>query len=249
MNRAFKGVWIPKEIWTSKSLSLREKVFLVEIESLDNDDGCFASNEYFADFFDVSADRAGRVIASLFKKKFLTREIFYTEKNNKKRILRVSAKTPSGIGENTVEGIGENTVYNNTSNNNTDNNEKTNKKEMLKPLQDCVFNEISESFFNVSKENNVEMKFLEKNPKELEKKIKQGEEAIEKMIRIDGLTIDQIHAIIEEATTHDFWKKQIRSLAKLRQKNKDGIPYWAVMVGLIKERLEKKKNFIVDFTN
>ena len=29
--RAFRGIWIPKEIWLSKDLTLQEKVFIVEI--------------------------------------------------------------------------------------------------------------------------------------------------------------------------------------------------------------------------
>jgi hypothetical protein len=36
-NRDFKGIWIPKEIWLSKDLTLQEKVFYVEIDSLDNE--------------------------------------------------------------------------------------------------------------------------------------------------------------------------------------------------------------------
>jgi hypothetical protein len=125
---------------------------------------------------------------------------------------------------------------------------KTNKKEIEVALPN-EYMKISESFFNVSKENNIEMQYLEKNPDAVQKKIDQGIQAIDKMIRIDGLTIDQIHAIIETATTHDFWKRQIRSIPKLRQKNKEGIPYWAVMVGLMKQKVEDKKNHIVDFTN
>ena len=41
--RDFKGVWIPKEIWLSADLSLTEKALFVEIHSLDNERGCFAS--------------------------------------------------------------------------------------------------------------------------------------------------------------------------------------------------------------
>ena len=36
MERAFKGIWIPAEIWLSKELKIMEKLFLVEIDSLDN---------------------------------------------------------------------------------------------------------------------------------------------------------------------------------------------------------------------
>ena len=44
MGRGFKGIWIPKEIWESKEISMQEKVFLAEIHSLDNEQGCIASN-------------------------------------------------------------------------------------------------------------------------------------------------------------------------------------------------------------
>lgn len=50
MERDFKGIWIPKEIWLNTHLTMNEKLFLVEIDSLDNEKGCFASNDYFAEF-------------------------------------------------------------------------------------------------------------------------------------------------------------------------------------------------------
>jgi len=40
MQRDFKGVWIPSEIWLSEKLSLIEKVLFVEIYYLDNERGC-----------------------------------------------------------------------------------------------------------------------------------------------------------------------------------------------------------------
>ena len=53
--RGFKGVWIPREIWLSKELTLREKVMIVEIDSLETEDnGCYASNSYFSEFFNIS---------------------------------------------------------------------------------------------------------------------------------------------------------------------------------------------------
>ena len=53
-SRDFKGIWIPKEIWESEQLSIMEKVLFVEIHSLDNERGCYASNRYFSEFFHVS---------------------------------------------------------------------------------------------------------------------------------------------------------------------------------------------------
>ena len=35
MQRGFKGIWIPKEIWLSPDLNYVEKILLVEIDSLE----------------------------------------------------------------------------------------------------------------------------------------------------------------------------------------------------------------------
>ena len=70
--RDFKGVWIPRDIWLSEQLSMMEKVLFVEIHSLDNARGCFASNAYFAEFFQVSSRQISRYIASLREKGFVT---------------------------------------------------------------------------------------------------------------------------------------------------------------------------------
>ncbi len=69
--RDFKGVWIPKEIWLSADLSLTEKALFVEIHSLDNERGCFASNQYFADFFGLSDRQIRTHIGTLKKKGFI----------------------------------------------------------------------------------------------------------------------------------------------------------------------------------
>lgn len=50
-SRAFKGIWIPREIWLDQRLSYFEKCLLAEISSLDGEKHCYASNEYFAKFF------------------------------------------------------------------------------------------------------------------------------------------------------------------------------------------------------
>src|SRR5688572_15917915 len=70
--RDFKGVWIPKEIWLSTELSLMEKVLFVEIHSLDNEHGCYASNRYFAEFFEISERQVSRYVASLKEKGYVT---------------------------------------------------------------------------------------------------------------------------------------------------------------------------------
>lgn len=110
VSRDFKGIWIPKEIWLDKNLTAQEKLFLAEIDSLDNSEGCFASNAYFAEFFGLSKDRASRVISSLAEKGYITNNIIYKEgsKEIEKRVLKVSVKAQICTGESTDRGIGEN---------------------------------------------------------------------------------------------------------------------------------------------
>ena len=49
--RAFRGVWIPADIWLNRELSLQEKVMLIEIDSLQHPQkGCFKSNKKLAEF-------------------------------------------------------------------------------------------------------------------------------------------------------------------------------------------------------
>jgi len=86
--RDFKGVWISKEIWLSKELSLMEKVLFVEIHSLDNKRGCFASNRYFAEFFGVSPRQIATYIASLKQKGFIT----VTIQNQNERTIHAAGR-------------------------------------------------------------------------------------------------------------------------------------------------------------
>src|SRR5438132_8771149 len=88
IKRDFKGIWIPKEIWLAHGLSLMEKVLFVEIHSLDNERGCFASNRYFAQFFNASARQIARHIAALKEKGFIT----VTVENLNERTIRVTGK-------------------------------------------------------------------------------------------------------------------------------------------------------------
>lgn len=81
-NRKFLGIWIPAEIWLSSDLSLQEKVFLVEINSLDNEDGCYATNDYFSKFFGLSKNRCSEIIKGLEKKGLI--KIRYTYRPNTK---------------------------------------------------------------------------------------------------------------------------------------------------------------------
>jgi len=123
-DRNFKGVWIPKQIWESPTLTLQEKVFFTEIESLDNEEGCFASNGYFADFFGLSKTRVSLVIKSLIDKKYITSLIIYREGSKEilKRVLKVCyIPYITNVKDPTQGKLKDNNTVNNTISN-TDNN-------------------------------------------------------------------------------------------------------------------------------
>ena len=103
IKRGFRGIWIPAEIWLS-DLPLIEKVMLAEIDSLDNDNGCTASNKYFAQFFNVSVTRISNIINNLIKRGLVVSEIDKIAGN--RRILRgVLKKSLIGYTRKLKEGI------------------------------------------------------------------------------------------------------------------------------------------------
>ena len=71
-NRDFKGVWIPKGIWLNDNLSALEKIVLTEIDSLDCDEnGCYASNEYFSKFCQVTETTISTAIKKLIEEGYI----------------------------------------------------------------------------------------------------------------------------------------------------------------------------------
>ena len=65
--REFKGIWFPAEIWLDERLTALEKIILLEIDSLDGEDGCYASNEYLAGFCQCSQTKVSSAISKLKK--------------------------------------------------------------------------------------------------------------------------------------------------------------------------------------
>lgn len=128
MQRDFKGIWIPREIWLSQDLNITERILLVEIDSLDGINGCYASNDYFAKFLGISKDRVSKLISGLCQKGYLRTTMIYKQdsKQIEKRILNTTIgyrrKQLDPLVENNDTPIGKNNEDNNTSFNNTFNN-------------------------------------------------------------------------------------------------------------------------------
>ena len=92
INREFKGIWIPKEIWLDKKISFMGKLLLAEINSLQNTEGCYASNDYFSDFFNLTKRRIRDLILELKENGYIQVKFVYKNgtKQIEKRIITIN---------------------------------------------------------------------------------------------------------------------------------------------------------------
>lgn len=222
MTRDFKGIWIPKHIWLADDLGWSEKLLLVEIDSLDQDNGCFASNEHFAQFFGLSKDRISKMITALKRKGYITVELTYKQgtKQIDKRIIRVvrideNACTPIGetdiaprpkqrdaVGESSAVRVGENAKENNTCFRNTVNN--TMRKNVAEqPMQ------LANYLYALIQQN---------NPYARQPNLETWANDLRLMHEMDGIAYDVIRNAIHWCQHDDFWHKHILSARKLREK-------------------------------
>jgi hypothetical protein len=69
----FSGVFIPREVLLDSDLTASAKLIFAIIQSLDNDKGCFASNEYIGNMLGLSESSVRSSIAELERKHYVTR--------------------------------------------------------------------------------------------------------------------------------------------------------------------------------
>lgn len=140
MNRDFKGVWIPKEIWLNTELTMLEKIILVEVSSLDNENHCIAGNEYFATFCNCSESKVSKAIKKL-KELNLIEELSFDGRHRKLRVVKNAMQSSKKCYAESQK-VQSNNIDNNT------NNKKNNSKELLqdfnfgkqkKPKKDSLY--------------------------------------------------------------------------------------------------------------
>lgn len=77
MPRDFKGIWIPKELWLDERLTATDKIICAEVDSLSTSDkGCYASNEYLANFCQCSVAKVSASISKLIELDYLELKSF-----------------------------------------------------------------------------------------------------------------------------------------------------------------------------
>ena len=125
MERDFKGVWIPKEIWLDERLNALEKIIFVEIDSLCSDErGCFASNQYLAEFCQCSETKISKAISKLIDLGYLYVVSFNGRQRELQSCLAKNARLPSKKCKAAKQKMQDNNI-----DNNKDNNSKVSKKE------------------------------------------------------------------------------------------------------------------------
>jgi hypothetical protein len=101
--RAFLGVWIPKEIYLHKGLTPTEKLLMAEITSFSKNGVCFASNEHFSEFLGVSKNHVSKLITKLSRLNLIKVKLIYKKgtKEVDKRVIYpicINDDTPNHTG-------------------------------------------------------------------------------------------------------------------------------------------------------
>lgn len=194
--RAFKGVFIPADIWLNESLSLQEKAVLAEIDSFCSYyESCYASNEHFAKFIGVSTRRIKDIIKSLEDKKLIERELVYKKgsKEIEKRLLRVPypscRKLPQGGEENCPTPSAESCPENNTSMNNTK--EGIYKRNSSKTQKDAEYEGLFDIFYKAYPKHKGKVAALKAFKK----------------LKPDQALLDEILKALEWQKQQEEWKK------------------------------------------
>lgn len=116
--RDFKGVWIPKEVWLDTRLNALEKIILTEIDSLDSSErGCWASNQYIAEFCQCSESKVSKSISKLIELGYLYLQAFDGRQRELKSRLTSSTKQDSKLCEAETQTIPQINTKKNTKNN------------------------------------------------------------------------------------------------------------------------------------
>lgn len=142
LNRDFKGVWIPREVWLDSRLTALDKMILTEIDSLDlGERGCFASNQYLAEFCHCSERKVSESISALIKYKYIYVQSFDGRTRELKSRLAFFARQTSKICEADTQNLRHNNIDNNIDDIKESKKEKNKTKEADKRTYDDILKE------------------------------------------------------------------------------------------------------------
>ena len=203
--RDFKGIWIPKEVWLDTSLSYFEKFLLSEIDSLDNEDGCFASNDYFCKFFNEKERKIQDALANLKAKGYIYIEKF----DGRKRTMRSNLKRDKSLfSTSEVQKPNDNTLFSTPGVSDSAplplyiDNKEIEKRNSAAPLLDNFFLNLKKEVpeFNLSKLKHTKAQLM----------------AMERLLKAQGE--DKIKEVYLYAHKDTFWRAIVHSAVSLEKK-------------------------------
>jgi len=87
---ATKGIWVNIDIMNDTNLTANEKFLLAEVDQLSSlEDGCYASNNHFAELIGITRANASRTIGNLVKKKYIISSIKMGTRNRERSIKMI----------------------------------------------------------------------------------------------------------------------------------------------------------------
>jgi len=228
MKRSYYAI-IPANVRYDSTLIDGAKLLYGEITALCNQEGyCWASNLYFSELYGVSKVTISKWINQLKEKGYIDSYISYKEgsKEIDKRYLTIvndpiKEKFNTPIKEKFKDNT---TVFNNT----------INKKNSRKRVYD-------ESSIHFILAKRLYDRILENNPNHKKPNLQNWANDIRLMMERDKRTQKQIEYVIDWCQQNNFWKSNILSVAKLREK----FDQLVIQIKSNKEKVTKKPNYEV----
>jgi len=216
--------FIPADVRYDDRLSPNAKLFYAEITALTNQEGfCWASNDYFANIYKVSPKTISRWITELKNASHIKVEYKYDDKRVSGRFIAVKGvdKNVHRGGQKCLGGVDKNVpVYNTSSTTN-------NKEEYIVPEK------LKEAYRHI----------LPLFPERYKPKDKKTHliwvKELEKLDKNYGYSPRHVYVILSKAFKDPFWSKNLRSLRKLTQLNKEGIRFIDIFAETLAPDIDK----------
>jgi len=232
---------LPNKILFNKKLSDKQKLLFVYITSLCAEKGyCWASNKYISENMWCSENTISVNISKLKELWFIEVNIIQSSWNQRK--ILISENEQGGLLKNqkrsfekSKEGSFEKSKDNNIIYNNINKNILSKDNIIYTPKNNFDYSFVDE-FLN--KDNPIIKYQIEKDW--LNIYLWKQYEIVDKLIK-DWFTLEQIQLSCLFIKQDDFWKNNILTIKKLRQKNKDWVPYIVVILWKAKDFIEKKQ--------
>lgn len=208
---------IPASVRYDKRVTPNAKVLYGEITALCNDKGfCWASNNYFADLYEVTPQAISKWIKSLSDCGYVSLEYEHNGREIKTRKIYIKEVSTQGLGVSTkdekginkrLKGYQQKIKENNTSKNNKSNNKESN-----------VFEDDVYRLATLLSELHIQN--IDKGFKPLSKSQRdRWAKDIDKLHRIDGRSYQDIEKAIRTIKKNgQFWGTVVMSGSKLREK-------------------------------